>query len=269
MRILLCGNDEARLVSLALKLTGASSDLSVEVLLAGTATTEFRVASRTVSEVPIHCAERSDLHPGHWHKSASVSVRETLRSLLEGGRFDLVHVLTWRGLTRDIVATAKALGVPAVVSLEDDWANCLLSERVQPSDAAAEKPCALRHSVVACLPCARSGEPQTAWVPIEAEFITFAERAGAVNAEFKLAAAIFADSQASLDRHRRLGEALIDREVLIAPNSDSSVLLEAYERVVTAQEEPGNEAKEPVWYEERMQRFAEEEWDKNCREAEA
>jgi len=218
------------------------------------------------SGIAVFRAERSDLHPQHWHKSASVSVRESLRSLLSEAEFDLVHVLAWRGLTRDIVVTARTMGVPAVVSVQDDWTSCLLEERVRPDDRESKTACTLRHSVAACLPCARSSVPETPWVPIEAEYMAFTERSNAIKAELDSAAAIFVDSEDAVLRLGRLSDVLIEREV-ITGHQDADSLLETYDQVVTAHKTAGSDSIEPVWYEERMQRFAEEEWDTQCREA--
>lgn len=266
MRILLCGDDPNTLVQLACELRDSSKQIRVSVLVAGTNSREYRMAESEDSGIAVFHAERSDLYPNHWHKSASVSVRESLRSLLSEAEFDLVHVLSWRGLTRDLVVTARTMGVPAVVSLKDDWTSCLLEERVRPDDRESNTPCTSRHSVAACLPCARGSKPDTTWVPIEAEYLAFTERSNAIKAELDHAAAIFVGSEDAALRLGRLSDVLIEREV-ITLNPDSATLLETYDRVVTAHKAVGRESVDPVWYEERMQRFAEEEWDEQCRKA--
>ena len=270
MRILLCGDDQPGLVALACDLTRADSTLIVAVLVAGvTRSSKFKVVMSEEAGIVVTRVERADLHPTHWHKSVSADVRESFRSLLTESSFDLVHVLAWRGLTRDLVATAHTLGVPAVVTLVDDWATCLLKQRVRSTSAGGGEACTERHSVTACVPCARSTKPETPWVQIEQEFLGFAERLNAIKSELLLARAIFVDSEEFARCSRRLGDALVDREVVVARKADLTVLVETYKLVVTEDGSDGNEASESVWYEERMQKFAEQEWDKHCREAEA
>ncbi len=135
----------------------------------------------------IHRLARPDLYFDHWQKSRSVRIAAAFRALLREERPDVVHVHHWIRLTRDLVAIAATQGVPAVVSLHDSWISCPLAFRVRPADGAiCDRPLA----ATTCLPCVGPLPPRTPWVPMEMQFMAFAQRESDLLRELRLARAV-------------------------------------------------------------------------------
>ena len=101
----------------------------------------LRVSEASDGDVRVLRLHRPDLYFDHWQKSRSVRVAQELRRILQEEQPDLLHVLHWLRLSRDLVVTAARAGVPAVVSLNDHWVGCPLTFRVDPrTRASCEQP---------------------------------------------------------------------------------------------------------------------------------
>lgn len=142
---------------------------------------------------------RPDLHFDHWHKSKSARVATAWRALLERERPDVVHVLHWLRLSRDLVQIAAQEGIPAVISLNDSFVSCPLVFRVEPAQRTV---CTKDHGPMACVPCASRVAPRTPWVPIEAGFLQLAERGQDLARELTLARVVLAPTRAHAERQR-------------------------------------------------------------------
>jgi glycosyltransferase involved in cell wall biosynthesis len=144
---------------------------------------------------------RGDLHLDHWHKSRSARAAARVRELLERERPDVLHVLHWLRLSRDLAALASQAGVPAVVSLNDAFVSCPLVHRVDPrTRAACERPT----GPAACLPCAGAHPPRTPWVPQEEGFVRLAERSRDLERELRLARVVLAPTRLHGERQLAL-----------------------------------------------------------------
>ena len=147
----------------------------------------------------IHRLARPDLYFDHWQKSRSVRIAAAFRSLLREERPDVVHVHHWIRLTRDLVAIAATQGIPSVVSLHDSWVSCPLAFRVRPSDEAiCDRPLA----ATTCLTCVGPLPPRTPWVPLEMQFMAFAQREGDLLRELRLARAVLVPTDGHGERLR-------------------------------------------------------------------
>lgn len=143
---------------------------------------------------------RPDLYFDHWHKSRSARVAAAFRELLARERPDVVHVLHWLRLSRDLVLHAAQAGLPAVVSLNDSWVSCPLVFRVLPETReVCERPLSGAH----CIACAGRVPPRTPWVPMEAAFMALGERARGVGRELALARAVLVPTLAFGERQLR------------------------------------------------------------------
>ncbi len=110
---------------------------------------------------------RADVHAEHWQKSWHPATTRALRRLLREEAVEVLHVLGWRGLTRDLVHAAARERVPAVVSLQDASTSCLLGTRVLPEGG----DCAVPAAANPCLSCAGRTGLRTPWVPPDAQFL--------------------------------------------------------------------------------------------------
>jgi glycosyltransferase involved in cell wall biosynthesis len=144
---------------------------------------------------------RPDLHVEHWHKSLSPRVGAAFRRILAAERPDVVHVLHWSRLSRDLVLAAARQGVPAVASLDDAWTSCPIATRVRTDTLRA---CDALVAANPCLPCAGRVPPRTPWVPREAAHMMLAERQRDLARELDLARVCIVPSTAharALERH--------------------------------------------------------------------
>lgn len=215
MKLLLCvhgyppelvGGTELAARSLAHALARRGDEV---VVVAGTVerATGDEVERRTTTEsvdgatspIRVHRLARPDLYFDHWQKSRSVRVAAAFRELLREERPDLVHVHHWLRLTRDLVALAAAEGIPAIVSLHDAWVSCPLAFRVRPESEAA---CELPLAAPTCLPCVGQLPPRTPWVPLEMQFMSFAQRTGELLRELRLARALLVPTEGHGERLR-------------------------------------------------------------------
>lgn len=212
----------------------------------------------------LHVLAREDRHTTHWQKSQSVGSAQAFRELLKTERPDVLHLHGWRGLSRDFVHLAACAGIPALVHLHDHQLTCLLPMRQRPDE---ETPCERAFSAGTCLKCAQKAGPATPWVPFEAQFMAFAERARDLARELAIARFVLVDSAALAEEVARYWSdfAVEPRAVTL---EDVDALEELYEQAVALGCEPGTEGAEE-WYAERMRRFAEEEWDRKCAEFES
>jgi hypothetical protein len=142
---------------------------------------------------------RTDLHPEHWQKSWHPATTRALRKLLRDERIELLHVLGWRGLSRDLVHAAARERVPAVLSLQDASASCLLGTRVLPQGGGCEAPAGPNP----CLRCAGSVEPKASWVPPDAQFLAQYMHQQDLERELRLARAVLVHDAAAKEHARR------------------------------------------------------------------
>jgi len=149
----------------------------------------------------LHCwtPARSDLHPQHWQKSWHPATTRALRKLLREERIEVLHVLGWRGLSRDLVHGAARERVPAVLSLQDAGASCLLGTRILPQGGA----CAVPAGPNPCLRCAAGVEPRTPWVPPDAQFLAQYTHRQDLERELRLARAILVHDASAREHARR------------------------------------------------------------------
>jgi len=148
------------------------------------------VTGRSIAVYRIH---RDDLYFDHWHKSVSPRVAGDFRAILERERPDVVHVQHWLRLTRDLVAVAARVGIPAAVTLHDLWTTCPITFRVR-SDSGefCESPMAANP----CLGCAGRVPPRTPWVDVGQSHMLLAERRSDVVRELTLARVVAVPSRA-------------------------------------------------------------------------
>ena len=142
---------------------------------------------------------RTDLYPEHWQKSWHPATTRALRKLLREEAIEVLHVLGWRGLSRDLVHGAARERVPAVVSLQDATTSCLLGTRVLPEGSACGVPAAAHP----CLRCAGSVEPRTPWAPPDAQFLAHYTHQLDLERELRLARAVLVHDAAGAEHARR------------------------------------------------------------------
>jgi len=141
---------------------------------------------------------RGDLYFDHWQKSNSVEVARAFAQELSAFEPDVVHVMHWLRLSDDLVRVAARAGIPAVVSLQDRFVDCLLAFRVDPR---TQSLCAAPYAPLGCVTCAQHVPPRTPWIPREQQFLLFGQRDQALRAELRSAAAVTVP-------HASLGEEL-------------------------------------------------------------
>lgn len=141
---------------------------------------------------------RSDGEPGLWQKSWHPATTRALRKRLREGAFEVLHVLSWRGLSRDLVHGAARERVPAVLSLQDASSSCLLGTRRTPEGEACDVPSAPQP----CLACAARARP-TPWVPPDAQFLARHTHQQDLERELALARAVLVHDVAARDHARR------------------------------------------------------------------
>jgi glycosyltransferase involved in cell wall biosynthesis len=140
---------------------------------------------------------RPDLYFDHWHKSKSARVGTAFRQLLRREQPDLVHVLHWLRLSRDLVAIASGLGIRTIISMGDSWINCPLTFRVLPESGEI---CDKALSPVHCIACSGRVAPRTPWVSMEAGFMQLGERTRDLALELQLAGARLVPSRSFGER---------------------------------------------------------------------
>jgi len=173
-------------------------------------------------EVRVVRIHRRDLYFDHWQKSASPGAAAAFRELLRGVRPDLVHVHHWIRLSRDLVAVAAREGVPAVVTLHDHWAGCLVSFRVRPDTL---EPCDVLLAPSPCISCAANIPPRTPWLAGPEQALLLAERTGDLRNELDLARAVLVPSPAhgqDVERFLGMAQGELGAEVL-APGRDLAI----------------------------------------------
>lgn len=214
MKILLCvhgyppelvGGTELSTQQLAHALARRGDDV---VVLAGTLDWEKRDTLEEARD-PVAGAERGvrvlrysrdDLYFDHWHKGRSAKVRRAFEALLERERPDVVHVHHWIRLSRDLIATAAAHGVPSVATLHDAWTSCLVAFRIRP---ATRTPCDAPLAVDPCIDCAHALEPPTPWMDAQEERRRFLEHRADLVRELRLARALVVPTQSHGETIRR------------------------------------------------------------------
>lgn len=92
---------------------------------------------------------RPDAYYESWERSFSAPASELFEALLDRERPDLVHVHHWLRLSRDLVRRAEGRRVPALLTLHDFAATCLICFRVKADDSF----CLERLAPEVCLPC--------------------------------------------------------------------------------------------------------------------
>ncbi len=263
MKVLVCAGDSAQQRDDAARLARglAAAGVAAPVLAAARGDGESRIErdGGTVRLV------RTDAAPDHWQRSRSTSAAALVRALLHEEAPDLVHVLGWRGLTRDLVALADAAGIRTVVTLSDAWFGCLVGDRVRRD--AAEDPCTRTLGPSPCLGCAEAHAGRTPWVPIEARYLAVAERLRDTSNELALARHVIvsyprcAHEAPELFVQRALAVQLpCAKFSLIADAGDIAAHVAVYESALRT-EAPSASGRTPAWWEERMQVEAERAWD--------
>ncbi len=173
-----------------------------------------RVSEGSDGAVRVLRVHRPDLYFDHWQKSRSVRVARELGRILREERPDVVHVLHWLRLSRDLVACAAREGVPAVVSLNDSWVSCPLTFRVDPrTRASCERPL----SALGCSSCAGTLPPRTPWVPREAAMMELAQREEQLARELRLARVVLAPTRRHAERIAGHAPGLDLSRVSVAP----------------------------------------------------
>lgn len=253
---------------LARALHAEGHDVRVAVASAGEASSAARELDGGVRIVPL---PRTDAFPEHWHKSSSPHVAAQVRELLARFAPEVAQVHGWAGLTRDLVTLCARAGVPAVVRLHDAWTSCLVGTRVR---ADTREACDAAAGTSPCLACARHAPPATPWVPIEAQYMLFAERERDVARELALASSVHVDDELALERARHwLGASAARARFEIAPRrapGDPTLDREwarAWLAIHARARERGAERERAGvedWYSERMRAFALEQWDRAC-----
>jgi hypothetical protein len=181
---------------------------------------------------------RTDRYPQHWQKSWHPATTRALRELLRREAIEVLHVLGWRGLSRDLVHGAARERVPAVLSLQDASASCLLGTRVRPEGGA----CEVQAAANPCLRCAAGVEPQTPWVPPDAQFLAHFTHRQDLERELQLARALLVHDAAAREHARRFVPLPVSELFLegLAEADLAARLLEVYARARAAgAPEPG------------------------------
>jgi hypothetical protein len=175
---------------------------------------------------------RGDLHPQHWQKSWHPATTRALRKLLREERIEVLHVLGWRGLSRDLVHGAARERVPAVLSLQDASASCLLGTRILPQGGACEAAAGPNP----CLRCAASVEPRTPWVPPDAQFLAQYTHQQDLERELRLARALLVHDAAAREHARRfVQQPVLELELAgLAESELAARLTEIYARALAA-----------------------------------
>lgn len=101
--------------------------------------------------LPAWRVHRDDLYFDHFAKLWHPGVERIVRDLLARERPDVVHVHQWIRLTCNLVEIARALDIPAVVTLHDLYTSCPRCFRVRPDDEACERPLSVE-SCATCVP---------------------------------------------------------------------------------------------------------------------
>jgi len=246
---------------LALGLAGTGFEATVVAAARGEGETRIERAAGLARLV------RTDAAPHHWQRSRSASAAALVRALLREEAPDLVHVLGWRGLTRDLVALADAAGIRAVVTLSDAWFGCLVGDRVRRD--ASEDPCTRTLGPSPCLACAESAVGGTPWVPIEARFMAVAERMRDTATELALARhVIVVDPRLAGAAPEKYVERALALQLpcakfsVLADAGDAAAHVAVYESALRT-EAPAAADRTPAWWAERMQIEAERGWDES------
>ncbi|NRA96082.1 MAG: glycosyltransferase [Planctomycetes bacterium] len=98
--------------------------------------------------VPVHRLHRQGLFVDSWDKSYAPDVEALLRAVLADVQPDIVHVHHWVRLTRTIVATCHAAGLPVLATVHDTWVSCPRCFRIRDGSF-----CERELSVASCLDC--------------------------------------------------------------------------------------------------------------------
>ncbi len=165
------GGTESYVQNLALRLKSKGHEVEIFCGSHEGAGPEFRTP-RVVSSVheglPVHRVHRAGLFNDAWEKSLAPDVANVLTELLRTRRFDLVHVHHWIRLTRNLIETCHAVGVPAVATLHDLWTSCPIAFRVKEQTF-----CRLPQGAQSCFGCAPLSEPGLADAAVKDELDLF------------------------------------------------------------------------------------------------
>lgn len=85
---------------------------------------------------------RADYGYERWHRIYHPDVAAAFAAVLAQERPEVVHVHHWLRLSLDLVQTAAAAGIPAVVSLHDSFVTCPTIHRVLPGGGVCHEPAA-------------------------------------------------------------------------------------------------------------------------------
>lgn len=115
----------------------------------------------------------------HWSEFHDLIAERLVQDLLARERPDLVHVHHWLRLTANLVALARAAGIPTVVTLHDTWTVCPRLHRLK-GDLVF---CRERYRPDLCVTCA----PRYPWQDDEEASALLAARYHTTTAELQLA----------------------------------------------------------------------------------
>ena len=202
---------------------------------------------------------RTDPAPRHWQRTRSITVAELVREHARATAVDLVHVLSWKGTTHDLVAACARIAIPCVVTLADAWYGCLVEDRVhRPS----RKSCTEPLGPSACLACAEVEFGETPWVPIDARYMAVAERRRDTLRELLLARRVIVPDRSCIEAARQaLSDSLADVAFDVVADARDARAHAAVYAAATSSPSRNPAEKAPEWWIERMQVEAERAWD--------
>jgi glycosyltransferase involved in cell wall biosynthesis len=201
------GGTELSTRALAWALVAAGHDVLV---LAGTlefshppsVRREREVEPTTGTSFRVVKIERSDPYFDHWQKHRAPRSSCVAVELMQEHKTEVLHVHHWVRLSTDLVRRAARAGIPAMVSLHDHYATCLLGWRVHPQEKAI---CKREFSAVGCSQCAGAVPPRTPWLPAEEQAMRAATRMQELAAELACARRILVPSLAHAESLLSLG----------------------------------------------------------------
>lgn len=167
------------------------------------------VSGKSFSVVKI---ERSDPYFDHWQKHRAPRSSKVAVDLMREHKTEVLHVHHWVRLSSDLVRQAARAKIPALVSLHDHYATCLLGWRVYPADKTV---CTRKFEPLACSRCASSVPPRTPWLPVEEQAMRAATRRQELGAELTAACRILVPSLAHAESLLRLG--LPQHNMIVVP----------------------------------------------------
>lgn len=101
---------------------------------------QIGVDSYEIHGIPVRRIHRDDSYFDHHVKVWHPGIADRFGQLLDELRPAVIHVHQWLRLTSDLIATAHARGIPAVVQLHDVYTSCPRAFRSRHDDPACMRP---------------------------------------------------------------------------------------------------------------------------------